>query len=57
MLEYLQGVKTELLRVRWPSQTKATYLTILVILLSFAAAAYFGVFDYLFSGIIENFVI
>lgn len=56
-IKYLKGVQRELKKVSWPSQKRATALTILVILLSLAIAYYLGAFDYIFSTLFDVYVI
>lgn len=43
--------------VSWPTQKQTIIFTILVILISAITAAYLGVFDFLFTFLLEQFVI
>lgn len=52
--EYLKETKTELRHVIWPSKRQTLYYTLLVIALSVVVAYYLGIFDYLFSKLLEK---
>lgn len=54
---YLRDTKAELVHVTWPSRNLAIAFTILVIVISVVTAALLGFFDYLFSLIIQKFVL
>lgn len=45
--------KTELRHVNWPTRQEAIRLTVVVIVLSLALAAFLGAFDYLFSYLLQ----
>jgi preprotein translocase subunit SecE len=46
---YLTETREEMKHVTWPTRQQTTVFVILVILISFAIAAYLGFFDYIFS--------
>ena len=52
MIQYLKDVRAELRHVSWPTRQQTIISTIVVILISLAAAVYLGLFDYLFSAFI-----
>lgn len=56
-INYLKDTKGELVHVSWPTRRQAIALTVLVIVLSILVALYLGFFDYLFSLILQKFVI
>jgi preprotein translocase subunit SecE len=51
--EYLRETKGELRHVNWPTRKQAAVFTALVIAISLITAAYLGVFDYLFSRLLQ----
>ncbi|MFA5173477.1 MAG: preprotein translocase subunit SecE [Candidatus Paceibacterota bacterium] len=48
---------SELKRVNWPTRKETTRLTIVVIVLSLVLAAMLGVFDYIFSYLLELLIV
>jgi preprotein translocase SecE subunit len=56
-INYIRDTRAELVHVKWPSRKLATAFTILVVLASVFTALLLGFFDYLFSLIIQKFVI
>ena len=52
--EYFKETKTELKHVIWPSRSQAMYYTLIVIILSVFIAYYLGVFDFIFSRLLEK---
>ena len=56
MFKFLGEVKQELKHVSWPTKGQAWGYTILVIVISIFTAVYVGVFDWLFTHVVEFFV-
>ncbi len=54
---YLQEVKREFKRVNWPTRKEATRYTLIVIGMSLAAAIFLGAFDFLFTYLLERFLL
>jgi len=54
LLDYFRGTKVELRHVNWPTRKDTINFTIIVIVVSFLAAAYLGVFDFIFSLALEQ---
>jgi preprotein translocase subunit SecE len=52
-IQYLKDTATEMKHVSWPTQKQTTIFTVLVIVISLLTAAYLGVFDYIFSKVLE----
>ena len=52
--DYLKDTRAELKHVIWPTKAQALYYTALVIIVSVVVAYYLGIFDYLFSRILEK---
>ena len=57
IISYIKETKAELTHVVWPKPRTALALTMLVIGLSIATALFLGLFDYIFSLIIQKFVL
>jgi len=56
MIQYIIDTKAELKHVSWPTQKQTITFTILVIIISIVIAFYLGLFDYLFTGIINRLI-
>ncbi len=56
LAQYLKETQAELKHVSWPTQKQTIYFTAVVIILSLVTAAFLGVFDALFSKVLEFFV-
>ncbi len=54
--EYLKDTKAELKHVIWPSKNQTLFYTLIVIILSVVIAYYLGVFDYLFSLLLQRII-
>lgn len=55
-INYLKAVRGELSHVSWPSTNQAVGYTALVIGISLFVAATLGVFDFIFTFLIEEFI-
>jgi preprotein translocase subunit SecE len=56
-INYLKDTKAEMAHVTWPSRRETVGMTAVVIVVSVATAAYLGFFDYVFSLVLQKFVI
>ncbi|HBB49752.1 TPA: preprotein translocase subunit SecE [Candidatus Nomurabacteria bacterium] len=56
IIEYLKETKTELKHVIWPTKSQTFYYTLIVIALSILIAYYLGVFDFIFSQILQKII-
>lgn len=56
LIEYFKGIGTELSHVVWPTRRQTIILTVIVVLLSVIAGYYLGLFDLIFSDVL-NFII
>jgi preprotein translocase subunit SecE len=54
--EYLKETKTEMHHVSWPTKAQAISFTIVVILISVGTSLYLGLFDWIFSQILQKFI-
>jgi preprotein translocase subunit SecE len=56
-INYLKDTRGELKHVAWPTRRQAVIFTIIVIVISVVTAVYLGFFDYIFSLILQKFVL
>jgi len=56
-INYLKDTQGEFKHVSWPTRQQAIVFTIVVILISISVAIFLGFFDYLFSLILQKFVL
>lgn len=56
-IDFLREVRIELKRVTWPTRQQTIKYTLIVIGLSLAVAAFLGGLDFLFSWLLNRFVI
>ena len=54
---YIKDTRGEMKHVNWPTRAQAIGFTAVVIILSLVVAAYIGVFDWLFTTLIQTFLI
>lgn len=54
--QYLRDTRAELRHVAWPTRTQTVVFTSLVVAISIFVSVYLGLFDYLFTGILERVV-
>jgi preprotein translocase subunit SecE len=57
ILQFVKEAKAELMLVNWPNRDEIIRYTILVIVFSFAVAVFLGALDYLFSYLVEHFLL
>lgn len=56
-INYLKDTRAEMKHVSWPTRRQAMVFTVVVILVSVVTALYLGFFDYIFSLILQKFII
>jgi len=54
LFDYIRDTKGEMKHVSWPTKTQATAYAILVIVISVFVALYLGLFDYIFTQIVDR---
>ena len=54
---YLKEVRGELKHVSWPTQKQTIIFTILVIIVSIITAMLLGLFDFVFTSLLDRFVL
>ncbi len=57
ILDYINETKAEMQHVNWPTRKQAVAFTILVIAFSLGVSFFLGFFDFLFTILLERFVI
>lgn len=57
IVEYVKDTRSELKHVSWPTRKQAIAFTIIVIAVSLGVAAFLGFFDYIFTQVINKFLI
>lgn len=56
MINYFKEVRAEVRHVSWPTRSQVVASTVVVIAVSLATALYLGLWDYLFSLIIQRII-
>lgn len=54
--EYFEETKTELKHVIWPSRNQTLYYTLVVIILSIVIGYYLGIWDFIFSQVLQKII-
>jgi preprotein translocase subunit SecE len=54
---FLKEVKLEVKKVNWPSKNQTVNYTLIVLGISFGVAAFLGSLDFVFTWILEKFII
>ncbi len=54
---FFAEARQELRHVNWPTRQEAIRLTLVVVGLSILLAAFLGVFDFIFTYLLQNFVL
>ncbi len=56
-VNYIKDTRAELVHVSWPTRRQAIVFTVVVIVISIITAVFLGFFDYIFSLILQKFVL
>jgi len=56
LITFLKEVRLEMKRVNWPSRQQTIRYTLVVIGISVAIAAYLGTLDFLFTKLLNKFI-
>ncbi|PCI30867.1 preprotein translocase subunit SecE [Candidatus Kaiserbacteria bacterium] len=56
LIQYVRDTRAEMKHVSWPTQRQTGIFTVLVILVSAVVASFLGVFDTLFSGLLNKII-
>jgi preprotein translocase subunit SecE len=54
IFDYIRDTKGEMKHVSWPTKKQTITYTILIVVVSVAVAAYLGLFDEIFSNIVNR---
>jgi preprotein translocase subunit SecE len=54
VISYLKETRAELRKVHWPSQQEARMLTLIVLAVTIAMAAFLGILDYVFDRLVAG---
>ncbi|MAG12408.1 preprotein translocase subunit SecE [bacterium] len=57
LINYLKATRGELKHVSWPTQKQTAYFTVVVIIISILTAAFLGFFDFLFTTLLDTFIL
>ncbi|HVS79936.1 MAG TPA: preprotein translocase subunit SecE [Candidatus Paceibacterota bacterium] len=55
--DYIKDTRGELKHVSWPTRSQAIAYTVTVILIAIVIGIYLGLLDYIFSNLLEKFVL
>jgi len=57
LITFLKEVRLEMKRVNWPSRQQTIRYTLVVVGISVAVAAYLGTLDFLFTRLLDKFIL
>jgi len=57
LINYLKDTQGELQHVSWPTRRQSIAFTVVVIAISILVSVFLGFFDYLFSLILQKFIL
>ncbi len=57
LINYIKDTKSELKHVSWPTRKQSIAFTLLTIAISIVVAFYLGLFDFVFSFILEQIIL
>lgn len=57
IITFLKEVRLEMRKVNWPTRQETLRYTLIVIAASFAVAAFLGALDFVFTFLLEKFVL
>lgn len=57
LINYFKDTRAELKHVSWPTRRQAVTFTVIVIVISVATALYLGAFDFVFTRLLERFIV
>ncbi len=53
MIKFIQEVRTELIKVTWPTRAETLRITLIVVVISFAVGVYLGALDFIFAEMLK----
>jgi len=57
LINYIRDTRGELQYVSWPTRRQSIIFTVVVIVISVLASIFLGFFDYIFSLILQKFIL
>jgi len=57
LIDYIKDTQGEMKHVSWPTKNQTIWFTIIVIAVSLFVAFFLGFFDYIFSSLLEKFIV
>lgn len=57
IINYIKDTRGEMSHVSWPTRRQAVVFTVIVIVVSVLTAVFLGLFDHIFSLIMQKFVL
>jgi preprotein translocase subunit SecE len=57
LINYIKDTRGELTHVSWPTRKQALVFSVIVVVVSILAALYLSFFDYLFTLILQKFIL
>jgi len=54
LIQYIKETQAEATKVSWPTTRHTTIFSIVVIVVSLLVAAYLGLFDFIFTNLLEG---
>jgi len=57
LINYIKDTREELKHVSWPTRQQSIVFTVVVIVISILVSIFLGFFDYIFSLILQKFIL
>lgn len=57
LIDYIKDTRGEMKHVSWPTRSQSIWFTVIVIVISLFTAFFLGFFDFIFSLLLEKFII
>ncbi|MDO8590092.1 MAG: preprotein translocase subunit SecE [bacterium] len=57
LINYIKETRGELEHVSWPTRRQSVIFTVVVIVISISVSLFLGFFDYLFSLVLQKFIL
>ncbi len=56
VVDYIKETRVELKHVSWPTRRQAIFYTIIVILIAIGTGLFLGLFDFIFTTLLKQFI-
>ena len=57
LITFIKEVKMEIKKINWPTRQETTRYTLIVVAVSLIVAAFLGGLDYIFTALLEMFIL